>query len=266
MLELDDIAAEVLRSRIAPRRSSVTTAFRRASAPRPTTSSSTGSRTVTGCKDGDILSIDAGAIYEGYHGDAASPSPSARSLRGAGLIDATEQALWAGIAQVRPGARLGDIGSAVKEIGDGAGYGVVHEYVGHGIGRQMHEDPQVPNHGTPGKGLKLRTGMSICIEPMFNLGTADTRVMPDGWTVVTADGALSAHFEHTIALTEEGTRCSPWRRKTPPPSLSRRLLAANLVRRSAWTERVSCPSGLAVDSAGTPSESPSTTRSTRVGR
>jgi methionyl aminopeptidase len=207
MLELDEMAAEVLRSH------NCTPSFLGYHGFPARICASPNHVIVHGIpdryrlKDGDILSIDAGAIYEGYHGDAAitfavgEVPPQVQSL-----IDTTERALWAGIAQVRPGARLGDIGSVVKEIGAEAGYGVVHEYVGHGIGRQMHEDPQVPNHGTPGKGLKLRTGMSICIEPMFNLGTAETRVMPDGWTVVTADGALSAHFEHTVALTEEGTK------------------------------------------------------------
>ena len=158
-------------------------------------------------REGDILSVDAGAIYQGFHGDAAVTFPIGQvpdEVRN--LIDATERALWAGIAEIRPGARLGDIGAAVHDVGTAAGLGVVREYVGHGIGRQMHEDPQVPNYGTPGKGLKLRTGMALCIEPMFNLGGAATLVRPDGWTVVTADGSPSAHFEHTVALTEDGRR------------------------------------------------------------
>lgn len=156
-------------------------------------------------KDGDILSVDAGAIYEGFHGDAAITfaigeiDPTAQRL-----LETTEASLWSGIQEVKDGARLGDIGNAVQAEADRQGYGVVREYVGHGIGRQMHEEPQVPNFGKKGTGMKLRTGMAICIEPMFNLGGAETRVEADGWTVVTADGTLSAHFEHTIGITEEG--------------------------------------------------------------
>lgn len=157
--------------------------------------------------EGDILSIDAGAIFEGYHGDAAVTFPIGdvpSDVRG--LLDTTEAALRAGIEQVRPGARLGDIGHAVEQEALRRGLGVVREYVGHGIGRQMHEDPQIPNYGKAGTGLKLRRGMAICIEPMFNLGGEGTRTDPDGWTVRTADGSLSAHFEHTIALTDDGVR------------------------------------------------------------
>ena len=156
-------------------------------------------------REGDILSVDAGAIYEGFHGDAAftvgvgSISPEAQQL-----IDVTEEALWAGIREVRKGAHLEDIGAAVHEVGSAHGYGVVEEYVGHGIGRQMHEEPQVPNYGTRGRGLKLKTGMSLCIEPMFNLGKRHTKVDRDGWTVRTQDGTISAHFEHTVAITPDG--------------------------------------------------------------
>jgi methionyl aminopeptidase len=156
-------------------------------------------------KDGDILSVDAGAIYEGFHGDAAVTfaigeiDPDAQRL-----LETTEASLWSGIEEVKDGARLGDIGNAVQAEADRQGFGVVREYVGHGIGRQMHEEPQVPNFGKRGTGMKLRTGMAICIEPMFNLGGAETRVEADGWTVVTADGTLSAHFEHTIGITKEG--------------------------------------------------------------
>lgn len=158
-------------------------------------------------KEGDILSIDAGAIFEGYHGDAAltfAIGSVPKSVRR--LIDTTKAALWAGIEQVREGNRVGDIGHAVEEEAKRQGFGVVREYVGHGIGRQMHEDPQIPNYGKPGTGLKLRRGMAICIEPMFNMGTGATKVDSDGWTVRTADGTLSAHFEHTIALTDGGVR------------------------------------------------------------
>jgi methionyl aminopeptidase len=156
-------------------------------------------------EEGDILSVDAGAIYQGFHGDAAFTigigeiSEEARHL-----IDTTEEAMWAGIRQVRQGNRLGDIGAAVARIGSEHGYGVVEEYVGHGIGRQMHEEPQVPNYGEPGTGMKLRKGMALCIEPMFNIGRRHTKVDPDGWTVRTADGSLSAHWEHTVAITPDG--------------------------------------------------------------
>jgi len=157
--------------------------------------------------EGDIIAIDAGAIYEGWHGDAAFtmaigdvPADVQR------LIDTTERAMWAGIDQAVAGNRLGDVGHAIERIGTDAGFGVVREYIGHGIGRQMHEKPEVPNYGKPRSGYKLKTGMAIAIEPMFNMGTADTKVLEDGWTVVTADGTLSAHFEHTVALTEEGSK------------------------------------------------------------
>ncbi len=157
--------------------------------------------------EGDILSVDAGAIFEGFHGDAAITFPIGETSPEAQLlIDTTERALAAGIAQVKAGARLGDIGHAVESEANVHGFGVVREYVGHGIGRQMHEDPQVPNYGKPGTGTKLKKGMAICIEPMFNLGGHETFVDPDGWTVATADGSLSAHFEHTIAVTDKGPR------------------------------------------------------------
>jgi methionyl aminopeptidase len=156
-------------------------------------------------QEGDILSVDAGAIFEGFHGDAAftmgigSVSEDAQRL-----VDVTEEGMWAGIRQVRKGRRLGDIGAAIQSVGAANGYGVVEEYVGHGIGRQMHEEPQVPNYGVEGSGLRLRTGMALCIEPMFNVGGRETKVDPDGWTVRTRDGSLSAHWEHTIAITPDG--------------------------------------------------------------
>jgi len=155
--------------------------------------------------EGDLLSLDAGAIYEGWHADAAisfgigEVAPDVQQL-----IDVTEKAMWAGIEMTRAGVRLGDLGAAIAAVAEPGGYGAVREYTGHGIGRQMHEDPQVLNYGTPGKGMKLKAGMAICIEPMFNLGTHETRVLDDHWTVVTADGAISAHFEHTIAVTPDG--------------------------------------------------------------
>lgn len=158
-------------------------------------------------REGDVLSIDAGAVYEGYHGDAAITfgigeiSPEAERL-----LEYTKRALWEGIEQTAAGARTGDIGHAVETVAEAQGYGLVRNYVGHGIGRDMHESPQVPNYGPPGKGMRLRTGMAICIEPMFNLGTGETILQEDGWTVATADSRLSAHFEHTVALTEDGTK------------------------------------------------------------
>jgi methionyl aminopeptidase len=156
-------------------------------------------------EEGDILSVDAGAIFEGFHGDAAFTMPigevSEEALR---LIEVTEEALWAGIRQVRKGNHLGDIGAVIAEVGEGNGFGVVEEYVGHGIGRQMHEEPQVPNYGQKGQGLRLRNGLALCIEPMFNIGTKHTVVDPDGWTVRTRDGSLSAHWEHTVCLTPDG--------------------------------------------------------------
>lgn len=156
-------------------------------------------------EEGDILSVDAGAIFEGFHGDAAFTMPIGDVSADAGqLIDATEAGMWAGIREVRKGNRLGDIGAAVAEVGASHGYGVVEEYVGHGIGRQMHEEPQVPNYGAVGTGLKLKTGMALCIEPMFNIGGRHTKVDPDGWTVRTQDGSLSSHWEHTVAITPEG--------------------------------------------------------------
>jgi len=156
-------------------------------------------------REGDILSIDAGAIYEGWHGDAAFTMAIGEvSPEAAKLIDVTKQGLWAGIAAARPGNRLGDVGAAISAVAAPHGYGVVREYIGHGIGRQMHEAPDVPNYGRPGRGLKLKAGMAIAIEPMFNIGTAETSVRDDGWTVVTQDGELSAHWEHTVLITKEG--------------------------------------------------------------
>jgi methionyl aminopeptidase len=156
-------------------------------------------------REGDILSVDAGAIYEGFHGDAAFTMGIGEISEEANhLIDVTEEGMWAGIRHVRKGSRLGDIGAAISAVGDAYGYGVVEEYVGHGIGRAMHEEPQVPNYGTPGTGMKLKTGMALCIEPMFNVGSRETKVDADGWTVRTNDGSLSAHWEHTVAITPDG--------------------------------------------------------------
>lgn len=156
-------------------------------------------------REGDVLSVDAGAIFEGFHGDAAFTigigeiSPEASTL-----IEATAQSMWAGIAQTRAGNRLGDIGAAVEEVGKAHGLGIIREYGGHGIGRRMHEEPHISNLGETGRGLKLKNGMALCIEPMFTLGTWETVVDDDRWTVRTADGSLAAHFEHTVILGKDG--------------------------------------------------------------
>ena len=156
-------------------------------------------------EDGDIVSLDYGIYYNGYYGDSAITvavgdiSPSA-----ARLMDVTEKALYKGIEKAREGNRLGDISFAVQSHAEKAGFSVVRDYVGHGIGRDLHEDPPVPNFGVKGRGVKLRAGMVIAIEPMINEGSYMVRVKSDGWTVVTDDGSLSAHFEHTVAVTEDG--------------------------------------------------------------
>lgn len=155
--------------------------------------------------EGAIISIDCGAIIEGYHGDAAFTAPVGQvDEEAARLIKVTEESLDAAIAQMVDGNRLSDIGHAVQTVAEAAGYGVVREYTGHAIGTAMHESPQVPNWGAPGKGPKLRPGNVFAIEPMVNVGSPETRVMADGWGVRTADGSLSAHCEHTIAITEHG--------------------------------------------------------------
>ena len=155
--------------------------------------------------EGDIISIDCGAIIEGYHGDAAYTAPVGDiSPEARKLIEVTEASLAAGIAQMLDGNRLTDISHAVQTVAEAGGYSVVREYVGHAIGTAMHEEPQVPNYGPPGKGPKLRSGMVFAIEPMVNLGRPETFLMDDGWSVVTADGSLSVHVEHTIAITDNG--------------------------------------------------------------
>lgn len=156
-------------------------------------------------REGDIVGIDAGAIVDEWHADAAITVPvGAVSAEAARLIAVTEEALRRGIAAARVGGRLGDIGAAVQEHAEAHGYSVVRNYVGHGIGRAMHEEPQVPNYGTADRGLQIREGLCIAIEPMLNLGGAPTRVLDDHWTVVTADRSLSAHFEHTLWCTTAG--------------------------------------------------------------
>ena len=152
--------------------------------------------------DGDLLKVDVGATIGGFIGDSAVTIGVGQiSEEAQELIEVTEQCLHEGIAAAVDGARTGDVGHAIEQYALARGYGVVKEYVGHGIGRFLHEDPQVPNYGPPGRGAKLRKGMAIAIEPMLNIGGWRTRLLPDQWTVVTADGSLSAHFEHTIAIT-----------------------------------------------------------------
>ena len=160
--------------------------------------------------EGDLLKIDAGCILDGYHSDSAATwivgGEEAAPPEVAELVRVTREGLWAGLMQSRRGNRVGDVSAAVQVVGDRHGYGIVEHYVGHGVGRSLHEDPQVPNHGRPRRGPRLERGLVIAIEPMFNLGTKETAVLDDDWTVVTADGRLSAHWEHTVAVTDDG----PW--------------------------------------------------------
>jgi methionyl aminopeptidase len=155
--------------------------------------------------EGDIISIDVGVLYKGFHADSAWTFPVGSVDEDVSqLLKVTLESLEAAIAQCRPGRRIGDVGYAVEQVAEGAGFSVVREYVGHGVGRALHEEPQVPNYGPPGRREMLSPGMTIAIEPMVNAGGPETRVLDDGWTVVTADGSLSAHFEHTVAVTEDG--------------------------------------------------------------
>ncbi|MDA1228284.1 MAG: type I methionyl aminopeptidase [SAR202 cluster bacterium Casp-Chloro-G4] len=155
--------------------------------------------------EGDILSVDFGAIAEGFHGDSAfTMGVGEISEEAQRLIDATRESLKQGIAQVKAGGRISDISHAVQTYAEGMGFSVVRQYVGHGIGRALHEEPQVPNYGEAGRGPMLKKGMTIAIEPMLNIGGWETEQLDDGWTVVTADGSLSAHFEDTIAITQDG--------------------------------------------------------------
>jgi methionyl aminopeptidase len=156
-------------------------------------------------REGDIVSIDCGAIVDGWHGDAAfTAGVGSISPRAQALIAATDRSLEAGIAAMQPGGRLSDIGAAVQGVAEQAGFAVVKEYTGHGIGTAMHEPPDVPNWGKPGKGRRLAGGQTYAVEPMVCAGRADTLLLDDGWTVVTADGSLAAHAEHTIAVTDDG--------------------------------------------------------------
>jgi methionyl aminopeptidase len=156
-------------------------------------------------EEGDIISVDCGAIIEGYHGDAAyTVGVGEVTSEATRLMEVTEASLWAGIDQLRPGNRLHDVGRAVQDVAERAGFSVVREYVGHAIGTAMHEEPQVPNYWPGSGGPMLKSGMVFAVEPMVNAGGAGTVQLDDGWSVVTADGRLSAHFEHTIAVTDDG--------------------------------------------------------------
>jgi len=171
-------------------------------------------------KEGDIVGLDLGAIVDGYYGDAAVtvpvgavPAPVHR------LLQVTQQSLYDGIAQAKVGNRLSDISHAVQRRAEAAGFAVVTDFVGHGIGRQLHEEPQIPNFGPPGQGPRLRPGMVLAIEPMVNMGGGAVKVLSDRWTVVTQDGSLSAHFEHTIAISEGGPRVlTAWESEPAVPS------------------------------------------------
>ena len=156
-------------------------------------------------REGQLVSVDVGAIVDGWHGDGArtfivGEVPAAVTE----LVEATRLGMMAGIAAAVPGARVGDISAAIEDVARPHGYGIVHQFVGHGIGTDMHQDPQVPNYRTGSRGPELLPGLCLAIEPMFTLGGAGVRVQPDGWTVITADGSLAAHFEHTIAVTDDG--------------------------------------------------------------
>ena len=158
-------------------------------------------------KSGDIVSVDLGAEFQGYNGDNAATfacgdvSPEAKRL-----MEVTEASLYEGIAHALPGGRVGDISAAIQGYVESRGYSVVRNYVGHGVGTSLHEAPEIPNFGVSGRGVRLVPGMTIAIEPMINAGSYDVKVMPDGWTVLTSDGSLSAHFEHTVAITADGPK------------------------------------------------------------
>jgi len=156
-------------------------------------------------KAGDLVSLDFGVKYDGFYGDAAITVPVGEvSAKAQALMETTEKSLYAGIAMVKAGNHLSDISHAVQEVVEGAGFGVIREFVGHGIGRSLHEDPQIPNYGPPGLGPTLQVGMTMAIEPMTSLGSYRVRILKDGWTAVTQDGSYAAHFEHSVALTENG--------------------------------------------------------------
>ena len=156
-------------------------------------------------EEGDLVKVDVGALYRGYHGDSAKTFAVGRvSAEATRLMERTKECFYRGVAKAIAGNRIGDVGHAVQACAEEAGFSVVREYVGHGVGSHLHEEPNVPNYGTEGRGCRLYAGMTIAIEPMVNAGGAGVRVLPDGWTVVTSDGRLSAHYEHTVAVTDDG--------------------------------------------------------------
>ena len=156
-------------------------------------------------KEGDIVKIDVGSTYQGFIGDSANTFPVGRiSDEASELIKCTKESFYRGASQVKVGNRVGDIGAAIQAFCEGHGYGVIRKYTGHGVGRELHEDPSIPNYGTAGRGPRLVAGMTIAIEPMVSIGSYDVKELNDGWTVVTKDHSLSAHYEHTVALTDEG--------------------------------------------------------------
>jgi methionyl aminopeptidase len=155
--------------------------------------------------EGDIIGLDFGVYYRGFFGDATITLPVGKVAQKASrLIQVTEQSLYTGIAQVKDGNRLGDISAAVQAKVEAAGFSIVRDFVGHGVGKNLHEDPQIPNFGKKGRGIELKSGMILAIEPMVNEGSYKVKILPDGWTVVTEDGSLSAHFEHSVAITDNG--------------------------------------------------------------
>ena len=173
-------------------------------------------------KAGDLLSIDIGTTLEGYVSDSAVTLPVDTVSKAAQrLLEVTQESLMIGIEQMRPGNHVGDIGAAVQAHAESQGYGVVRELVGHGVGRAMHEEPQVPNYGHAGTGMELRPGLVLAIEPMITQGGPEVRILKDGWTVVTADGKLAAHFEHTIAVTQDGPKILTLREYAEHPTSSR---------------------------------------------
>ena len=156
-------------------------------------------------EEGDLVKVDVGALYRGYHGDSAKTFAVGRvSAEATALMERTKECFYRGVAKAVVGNRIGDVGHAVQACAEEAGFSVVREYVGHGVGTHLHEEPDVPNYGTEGRGCRLYAGMTIAIEPMVNAGKAGVRVLPDGWTVVTSDGRLSAHYEHPVAVTDDG--------------------------------------------------------------
>ncbi|MBV8152865.1 MAG: type I methionyl aminopeptidase [Candidatus Eremiobacteraeota bacterium] len=181
-------------------------------------------------RDGDLLSIDIGTTFEGYVSDSAATVPIGNVSQAAQrLMAVTQECLMIGIAQMQRGKRVGDIGAAVQAHAEKNGYGVVRELVGHGVGRAMHEEPQVPNYGKPGTGVELRPGLVLAIEPMITQGAHAVKILKDGWTVVTADGKLAAHFEHTIAVTDDGPKILTLRDFAEHPDADRYRPAAEAV-------------------------------------